>query len=833
MTRRSLSLLFMMLGSLLFGQLDLEHWFPPYYRPSGNNGLSEVLIYISTDKEQAFRVNIYQHGELLRSVEVSKNHPATYRINKRSDIETSVVGRTMKAQAMGFHLTGAQSFYASLRLADKSGSRSEVIASKGKYALGKEFYCVMDPVLLYTDDETQRAKMNYQISVMATQDNTHVQISGYDEGIRFADGTVSKTLSFTLNKDESYIVLILKAENPFPTSPPVILDDHDPNPVGARIVADKPVVVNNGNYFSQDIGEKNGSIHMDQTVPTDKTGKEFFVVNGMTKTEAAMERVLIVATQDHTSVYFNNETQPFTTLNKGEYYNGPPPKYSKFYDTGTSFTNDMPVTVPSRGMTIRTSSPVYLYQLIGGYNDLVRGPRDDYTTMTGAMTFSYPLDRNYYPNPAQQLDNMIIIPEADRLGERQAEAKLTVKTLLDAKVLVDGHPVSLSPVLGIDGWAYYTIAPVSGNLTVQSDRSLNVDWVGGFPYSGFAASYTGYSSDPYIIVNGNCIQEDIFLTLNNTDFTGFQWLLDDVEIKGAVASSYQPTQPGDYSCRVSYLGFDFTTSKVHVSDCPYKVIDVDIGAQCSPFLTEISFNEQGHVFSALEILTPPQHGTAAVQDKQYISVTANGGYSGEDRLVCKLAATDGYYEVKKLNFQFLPSPVANVLQEIYSEENTNIYNLDEAIMEENGETFAFYPGKTDAENQQNQIFSTTSYESDAAEVYVRVTNAEGCFIVLKINLVKEITEPVQEVLPNVFSPNHDGYNDIWDYSILKQYAGLKLIIFDRYGNNVYQHSDSSYAWDGRSRGGKLMSTGTYWAWYSYIVSGKVVEKSQWILLKNR
>lgn len=822
-----------MLGSLLFGQLDLEHWLPPYYRPSGNNGLSEVLIYISTDKEQAFRVKIYQHGELLREVMVSRDHPVTYRINTRSDIETSAVGRTMKAQPMGFHLTGAQSFYASLRLADTSSSRSEVIASKGKTALGKEFYAVMDPVLLYTDSDAQRAKMSYQISVMATQDNTRVQISGYDEGLRFSDGTVSKTLDFTLNKDESYIVLALKAENPFPTSPPEILDDHDPNPIGARIVADKPVVVNNGNFFSQDIGEKNGSIHMDQSVPTEKTGKNFFVVSGMTKTEAAMERVLIVATQDNTEIYFNNETVPFKTLNKGEYYNGPPPKYSKFFDTGTSFTNAMPVTIPARGMTVRTSKPVYLYQLTGGYNDLVRGPRDDYTTMTGAMTFSYPLDRNYYPEPAQHLQNLIVIPAADKLGERQADAKLTVKTPSDAHVLLNNSPVLLSPVLGLDGWSYYTVAPVSGNLTIQSDRSLNVDWMGGFPYSGFAASYTGFSNDPFIIVNGNCIQEEVFLTLNNTDFTGFQWLLNGNEINGEVSSSYKPTKAGDYSCRVSYLGFDFTTSVVHVSDCPYKVIDADIGEQCSPFLTEISFQEQGHVFSSLEILTPPQHGTAAVHDKQYISVTANGGYSGEDRMVCKMAATDGYYEVKKLSFQFLPSPVANVVQEIYSQENTNIYNLDEAIIEENGEIFDFYPTKTDAENQQNQIFSTSSYESDAAEIYVRVTNAEGCFMIIKINLVKKTTEPLPEILPNVFSPNHDGYNDTWDYSILKQYAGLKLIIFDRYGSIVYEHVEGSYGWDGRNRGGKMMPTGTYWVWYTYFVSDTTVEKSQWILLKNR
>lgn len=126
----------------MFAQLDLEHWFPPYYRGE-DIVMEETYLYISTDRSNPFHVNIYNNNTLIDQVIVSKDNPVSYFINDDSMIDTGVVRRTMTPVEMGFHLSGQYSFFASLRIAGcsaRAGCISEIFASKGKSALGKEFF---------------------------------------------------------------------------------------------------------------------------------------------------------------------------------------------------------------------------------------------------------------------------------------------------------------------------------------------------------------------------------------------------------------------------------------------------------------------------------------------------------------------------------------------------------------------------------------------------------------------------------------------------------------------------------------------------------------------
>lgn len=104
--------------------------------------------------------------------------------------------------------------------------------------------------------------------------------------MKFSDGRTDDEINVTLNKGQSFIFLALKKENNI--SNPPILDDNDPNPIGSLITSDKPIVVSNGNIASQDIGESGGNANMDQSVPIEKLGKEYFMVNGMTKSEKGL-----------------------------------------------------------------------------------------------------------------------------------------------------------------------------------------------------------------------------------------------------------------------------------------------------------------------------------------------------------------------------------------------------------------------------------------------------------------------------------------------------------------------------------------------------------------
>ena len=65
-------------------------------------------------------------------------------------------------------------------------------------------------------------------------------------------------------------------------------------------------------------------------------------------------------------------------------------------------------------------------------------------------------------------------------------------------------------------------------------------------------------------------------------------------------------------------------------------------------------------------------------------------------------------------------------------------------------------------------------------------------------------------VPNVFSPNNDGFNDDFRaYPALNvEVMNYELQVFDRWGNKVFESHTSDLFWDGYYKG-KKAATGTY------------------------
>lgn len=74
--------------------------------------------------------------------------------------------------------------------------------------------------------------------------------------------------------------------------------------------------------------------------------------------------------------------------------------------------------------------------------------------------------------------------------------------------------------------------------------------------------------------------------------------------------------------------------------------------------------------------------------------------------------------------------------------------------------------------------------------------------------------------PNVFTPNNDGYNDSF-YLTVENAAEVELIITNRWGNIVFQHTATNPTWDGKSKtpSGADCAEGVYF--YRYKVTGVV------------
>ena len=62
------------------------------------------------------------------------------------------------------------------------------------------------------------------------------------------------------------------------------------------------------------------------------------------------------------------------------------------------------------------------------------------------------------------------------------------------------------------------------------------------------------------------------------------------------------------------------------------------------------------------------------------------------------------------------------------------------------------------------------------------------------------------LMPNVFTPNNDGVNDVIDFSDL---IGGQVTIQNRWGIEVFKSSNSKKFWNGKDFSGNTLSEGVY------------------------
>jgi gliding motility-associated-like protein len=64
-------------------------------------------------------------------------------------------------------------------------------------------------------------------------------------------------------------------------------------------------------------------------------------------------------------------------------------------------------------------------------------------------------------------------------------------------------------------------------------------------------------------------------------------------------------------------------------------------------------------------------------------------------------------------------------------------------------------------------------------------------------------------IPEGFSPNNDGVNDLFEITGIDAFPGSKLSVFNRWGQLVYENEDYRNTWDGRSNNGQELVNDTY------------------------
>ncbi len=90
-----------------------------------------------------------------------------------------------------------------------------------------------------------------------------------------------------------------------------------------------------------------------------------------------------------------------------------------------------------------------------------------------------------------------------------------------------------------------------------------------------------------------------------------------------------------------------------------------------------------------------------------------------------------------------------------------------------------------------------------------IYDAAGCIGITSILILSEpCFEP--KIIPNVFTPNNDDFNDVFYIPGVCSYEDYSLQIFDRWGTLMFTTAQRNNGWDGRNNSGMQAKDGVYY-----------------------
>ena len=431
--------------------------------------------------------------------------------------------------------------------------------TKGKAALGTEFWWGGFPIpnsatfILPTD-------IGNLLSIMATEDDTNIEISNIQPGVKFLNGDAGINSPLT---GTAFYRTLKKGESFMLYAPAVVgVTIQNGGWLGAKITSNKNISVVVGEIMM--LGNSNAKdFGLEQLVPVNQIGFEYIVMQGAGGNN---EKVVVVATENDTNVTINGASVPITTLQAG-----------KYFEIDSSLLPDNYFNADGN-IYIKTDKPSYVFHKIYGSSG----------NATNNLVLVVPLS-------CFGQNSVDLIPDAHKIGN--AIYPNTILSVLSVsgnipEVTINGNPVSPSQsggiVTGNSQWESYRYPIGDSNIDAKdvkivSSGSIQANLLGANANAGFGGYYSGFGTTPVVTISSDsfysqlCVGKETTLSvlpeiLSEIQPTSFQWYKNGQIITGATNDTYTFTpaeKDSKYSLIITVNGGCTISSNALISgDCP-------------------------------------------------------------------------------------------------------------------------------------------------------------------------------------------------------------------------------------------------------------------------
>ena len=234
--------------------------------------------------------------------------------------------------------------------------------------------------------------------------------------------------------------------------------------------------------------------------------------------------------------------------------------------------------------------------------------------------------------------------------------------------------------------------------------------------------------------------------------------------------------------------------------------------------TQVFRKTENHFVKIASTATMSFSDLNVVNDEEYLYYICTFGHYGVEGIVRPLINYSAIIAVIPGDDEAPAAPILEI--ETNCEEVSNLLKWHGNTESDLAGFRVYYEGPSQTEYTQVSIIHNPGVDSYLHE---GIESVMGCYYVRAFDEKGNLSQPSDTIcvdkeecpiyeLPNVFTPNGDGFNDVFEpkhvqLSLIEQF---KMVVFNRWGNVVFETTDPLLDWDGKDRLSHLdCSQGTY------------------------